>query len=948
MPRAKAVGNCVFSVDYEYLFDCLPAAKTHETAQPPCCAGCCKPANSSLGDAGRTVCASGCAALQQLVAGPQTDKPMAQPVPPSPLFHFGPGPIEFFNEQNLTLPSAPPQPLPTPPCPPAWRVDAGHGLRLSVPACGPLPLAMTPAQHPTNGIVVVEMAVDTCPVAHAQNPLLGTWYRDTGMGVIAVTFTRDEMKLCMSTREDAKLVTLTLTAHYTVTKDGLVYGAITGADVDVKCGGKCDTGIGMEQAELSLMLQELADQPFSFRAKMTSAGMMVSQLKAAPFDGADGKGFMVLGGLYKCAKDGRVPEPRAVDTKSGCLPGTTTVPVNPACPRYATPVPVDAPPMPYAQPVTSEPVQRIGIDFNFNPPMMTPPGVVGLPSCPTPVAPACTDPMKSMATDVFNQMLQTAGGPVCGGMTLPSPRYLQHYPQYFPPEPPFQLPRELASCGTMPTGTQTVAVKPGIIGAWYREIGSKRCVVKIAADHFTVTVSEAREEDGETMTAHLTFTADYQLTRDGLTAIGLITSVDGKLEGELQDGESEDVLRQIGELQKALEDKPFAMTLRVYGDVLVIGNVRMPTVGERMEAEPAVYVGGRYKVLGDKPLPKLKAVKVTEPKGPPYGPPVPLPPGPGLPGVYGAPLPLPPCVPVPYNGPAFGPVYPSGPLPYPPGTPGVIGPPTVPGSVAPTPACPTPAQTNDLLPPQGVPARPVSGTTPAPLARPTEDTAPVPSMTAPTEPVPQMPEPVEPGVRIHVPALGPIALALDYAVPLNNGPKDTKQTFNFSVGVFGDPRMSEPVKPEPSVPQMPQPVEPTPQVQMVPPVAVPPELGQATPPAPAAKDAVKLAVVGFKRRYSSDPNVRMRQLLDQTEDLRPMQNEWRRFWFNDQPSHLTPEPAKKQKKAKPSSDPVGRVQGVIDQSAELKRIRDEVAAREAQNKGHWQLFTFTTGVFGSQ
>ena len=40
---------------------------------------------------------------------------------------------------------------------------------------------------------------------------------------------------------------------------------------------------------------------------------------------------------------------------------------------------------------------------------------------------------------------------VCGcqtntaGMTLPSPRYLQHYPQYFAPDPTFPLPRELAS-----------------------------------------------------------------------------------------------------------------------------------------------------------------------------------------------------------------------------------------------------------------------------------------------------------------------------------------------------------------------------------------------------------------------------------------------------------------------------------------------------------------------
>jgi len=32
-----------------------------------------------------------------------------------------------------------------------------------------------------------------------------------------------------------------------------------------------------------------------------------------------------------------------------------------------------------------------------------------------------------------------------GGMTLPSPRYLEHYPQYFAPDPAFPLPREQAS-----------------------------------------------------------------------------------------------------------------------------------------------------------------------------------------------------------------------------------------------------------------------------------------------------------------------------------------------------------------------------------------------------------------------------------------------------------------------------------------------------------------------
>jgi hypothetical protein len=42
-------------------------------------------------------------------------------------------------------------------------------------------------------------------------------------------------------------------------------------------------------------------------------------------------------------------------------------------------------------------------------------------------------------------------------------------------------------------------------------------------------------------------------------------------------------------------------------------------------------------------------------------------------------------------------------------------------------------------------------------------------------------------------------------------------------------------------------------------------------------------------QYSSDPNRRVNELLNNSEDLRQVQNEWERIWFNDQPSHLTPE-----------------------------------------------------------
>jgi hypothetical protein len=43
----------------------------------------------------------------------------------------------------------------------------------------------------------------------------------------------------------------------------------------------------------------------------------------------------------------------------------------------------------------------------------------------------------------------------------------------------------------------------------------------------------------------------------------------------------------------------------------------------------------------------------------------------------------------------------------------------------------------------------------------------------------------------------------------------------------------------------------------------------------------------FINAYSSDPNQRILQLLVQSEDLRQIEEEWKRIWFTDQPSHMT-------------------------------------------------------------
>jgi hypothetical protein len=51
------------------------------------------------------------------------------------------------------------------------------------------------------------------------------------------------------------------------------------------------------------------------------------------------------------------------------------------------------------------------------------------------------------------------------GMTLPSGHYLQHPPQYFPPSPPFPLPRELAQQQGVAAGAAPVAPAVGPLPA---------------------------------------------------------------------------------------------------------------------------------------------------------------------------------------------------------------------------------------------------------------------------------------------------------------------------------------------------------------------------------------------------------------------------------------------------------------------------------------------------
>ena len=54
----------------------------------------------------------------------------------------------------------------------------------------------------------------------------------------------------------------------------------------------------------------------------------------------------------------------------------------------------------------------------------------------------------------------------------------------------------------------------------------------------------------------------------------------------------------------------------------------------------------------------------------------------------------------------------------------------------------------------------------------------------------------------------------------------------------------------------------------------------------AAFVAVGLASVGCVNQYPSDPVQKTDVLINESENMRQMGEFWRRFWFNDMPSHL--------------------------------------------------------------
>jgi hypothetical protein len=168
--------------------------------------------------------------------------------------------------------------------------------------------------------------------------------------------------------------------------------------------------------------------------------------------------------------------------------------------------------------------------------------------------------------------------------------------QFVTPTAQAQLPQSaMANANPLPQPPATVT-KPTIVGTWYREFGSKLCVIKIAPTYMTMTVTMAKEgAGGKTVTGSYVAVADYRVSRDEITITGSITGVDLHIEGEIPMQDEEELLGYLEQDRKALENKEFTLTFRLCDDTLVIGNLRMP-VQEGSSFPFQKLMGGCYKM----------------------------------------------------------------------------------------------------------------------------------------------------------------------------------------------------------------------------------------------------------------------------------------------------------------------------------------------------------------
>ena len=205
---------------------------------------------------------------------------------------------------SATAPTAPPdvaRPM-DPPSRPSRPAVAGDQ-----PASDPLidspPNQSPPRLAPSPAWPVAEASQATRPVAGKQYVVsrpVGKWSREVvppnGNGEdvmrVSVHFEEDRLAIRVLASVERQPVETVLEADYSITRDSVVFGVVTGVDIRVPAGMRVPAGAAGEE-------EQFVDQPFSFRFRVDDGTLTVKDFRMPGVNKQGDAGLgQVLGGRY--------------------------------------------------------------------------------------------------------------------------------------------------------------------------------------------------------------------------------------------------------------------------------------------------------------------------------------------------------------------------------------------------------------------------------------------------------------------------------------------------------------------------------------------------------------------------------------------------------------------------------------------------------------------------
>jgi hypothetical protein len=139
-------------------------------------------------------------------------------------------------------------------------------------------------------------------------------------------------------------------------------------------------------------------------------------------------------------------------------------------------------------------------------------------------------------------------------------------------------------------------------------------VIVVTDEHMTVTASRCVKEDSKTVLRSIIVTADCYARRDRAGLLGIITSVDLRVDGKTcNEANVDDFGEQLKQFQKALTENMLGLTYRVRSGVLLVSDLQVATPDDAMKKKVddlASCFCGQYQLVTG-PLPKQKPVEVV-------------------------------------------------------------------------------------------------------------------------------------------------------------------------------------------------------------------------------------------------------------------------------------------------------------------------------------------------